>query len=276
LRGGLFFGLLHVCLVDREVILRADAMFLRQSPAGFTIAHFMARLPRLYAPSIAQHVAQRVADGRIAFIDDEDYLLFTGLLSEAVSSHGVALHAYVLLPSQIRLLATPPDAGAIGRVMQFIGRRYVPHLNRRTGRSGALWERRYRSTLIDPDVHLLEAMRYIERQPVAEGLATGPEQWRWSSHGHHVGREQQPFVNDHFRYWSLSDTPFERQANYRALVDLPLDPAALGRIERAVDRGWALGDANFLSTLAGELNRRAGPLRRGRPRSRIVMSPKKP
>jgi putative transposase len=180
----------------------------------------------------------------------------------------------VLLPSQVRLLATPPDAGAIGRVMQFIGRRYVPYLNHKTRRTGALWDRRYRSTLVGPGIHLLDAMRYIERQAVVEGLAATPEQWRWSSHGHHVGREQQAFVNDHPRYWSLSDTPFERQAAYRSLADTPLDPAARAQIETMVDRGWILGEAAFVAAVEGELNRRGGPLRRGRPRkSALDVSP---
>jgi len=237
-------------------------------------ANPMARLARLYAPSIAQHVVQRPAEGRVLFTDEEDYLFFVRLLAEAVRSEGLALHAYVLLPSQVRLLATPPHAATIGRVVQIVGRRYVPYLNRRTGRTGPLWDRRFRSTLVDPGSHLLDAMRYIERQAVAEGYASSPDLWRWSSHGHHIGREQQALVNDHPRYWSLSDTPFERQAAYRALADTPLEPAAAARIETMVDRGWILGEAAFVAALETELNRRGQPLSRGRPRKHHrVLSP---
>jgi putative transposase len=226
----------------------------------------MARLPRLYAPSIVQHVAQRPADGRVLFVDEDDYALFTRLLATAVREHGLALHAYVLLPSQIRLLVTPKDAGSIGRAMQSVGRHYVPHLNRKTGRTGPLWDRRYRSTLIDADAYLLESMRSIEQKPVAAGHVAAPAQWRWSSHGHHIGREQHAIVSDHALYWALSDTPFERQALYRELCDRPFDAAVAERIERAVERGWLLGDEAFIGSIEGRLNRRGQPLQRGRPR----------
>ena len=233
----------------------------------------MARLPRLYAPSIAQHVAQRAADGRIVFVDEDDYAFFTALLGDAVRLEGLALHAYVLLPTQVRLLATPPDARTIGRVMQFIGRRYVPYLNRKTRLSGSLWDRRYRSTLIDADAHLLEAMHYIERRAIDEGLVTTPENWRWSSHAHHVGREQTRFINDHQGYWGLSDTPFERQARYQALAAQPLEIARRAGIESSVDRGWVHGESAFVGAVANSLNRRGRPLQRGRRRKIIPTVP---
>jgi putative transposase len=224
----------------------------------------MARLPRLYAPAIVQHIVQRPSDGRVLFVDADDYRLFIALLAEAVVTHGLALHAYVLLPTQFRLLATPRDPGAIARAMQSIGRRYVVHLNRRTGRSGPLWDRRYRSTLIDADRWLIPSMRFIERLPATAGTVATPGQWPWSSHGHHVGREQQAFLNDHAAYWALSNTPFERQALYGALVEAPVDEALAERIEQAVERGWVLGDAAFVAAVAGVLNRRGAPLARGR------------
>jgi len=229
----------------------------------------MARLPRLYAPGIVQHVVQRPMDGRRLFVDADDYLLFTALLADAIREHDVALHAYVLLPLQLRLLATPRDAQAIARTMQTIGRRYVAHLNRRTGGSGSLWDRRYRSTLIDADAFLIASMQFIERQPVVDALVATPDQWRWSSYGHHAGHEQQPFVHDHARYWALSDTPFERQAIYRTMAEAPRDAVLDDRIERAAAHGWILGDADFVAAIESGLNRRGGPLRRGRPRRAV-------
>ncbi len=224
----------------------------------------MARLPRLYAPAIVQHVVQRPIAGRELFADATDFAWFIELLQDGVREQGVALHAYVLMPGQIRLLATPSRADSIARLMQGIGRRYVPHLNRKTLRRGPLWEQRYRSTLIDADEFLLPSMRYVEQRPVAEALVTEPGAWRWSSYGHHVGREQQPFLSDHARYWSLSDTPFERQAAYRDLAAVALADAASEHIENAVDRGWVLGGPVFVAGLDEAVNRRTQPLKRGR------------
>ena len=230
----------------------------------------MARLPRLYAPNTVQHVVQRPLAGRALFIDATDFALFTQLLQDAVRAQGVALHAYVLMPGEVRLLATPARADSIARLMQAIGRRYVPHLNRRTDRSGPLWDRRYRSTLIDADEFLLPSMRYIEQRPVIEALVAEPGAWRWSSFGHHIGSAQQPFVSDHARYWALSDTPFERQAAYRDLAAVALTDRASQRIDQAVERGWVLGDEAFIATIDETVNRRAQPLKRGRKRAEPV------
>ena len=230
----------------------------------------MARLPRLYAPAIVQHVVQRPIAGRALFVDTSDFELFIALLQDAVRTHGVALHAFVLMPGEIRLLATPAQADSIARLMQAIGRRYVPHINRKTASSGPLWDRRYRSTLIDADEYLLPSMRYIEQRPVAAALVTEPGAWRWSSYGHHVGRQQQAFVGDHARYWSLSDTPFERQAAYRDLAAVALAGSVAARIDDAVERGWVLGSPAFIATLQDAVNRRAQPLKRGRKRATSV------
>ena len=224
----------------------------------------MARLPRLYAPGIVQHVLQRPAHGRLLFTDDEDYRVFINLLAQAVRTHALDLHAYVLLPSQLRLLVTPPDANALSRAMQAIARVYVPHINRKTGRDGALWSRRYRSTLIDADRYLLAAMRHVERLPVVDALVVHPADWRWSSHAHHVGLEQQPFIHDHARYWSLSDAPFERQAAFREWVDGPIDPDLTRRLDDTVETGWMLGEDPSLEAV-DRANRRTQPLSRGRP-----------
>ena len=230
----------------------------------------MARLPRLYAPGIAQYVLQKAAAGRRFFDDADDYRLFVGLLADAARAQGVALHAYVLLPDEFRLLATPPAPTSLGRIVQAIGRVFAPHCNRRDGVAGPLWDRRFRSTLIG-DGHVLAAMRHVERRPLRTGATDDVLAWRWSSLPHHVGESQQSFVADHRRYWSLSDTPFERQAIYRAYVtDADADDLdEMERLERAVMRGWAYGGAEADGDLATSANRRTEPLARGRPKRSV-------
>ncbi len=227
----------------------------------------MARLARLHAPGIPHYVVQRAAPGRTVFADDDDYRHFVALLADAVREHGVALHAYALVPDEVRLLATPPDAASLSRLVQAIGRRYVPFVNRRGGRDGPLWRGRFRSTLIDPDAFLIAAMLHVEQRPRALGVVPDGGGWHWSSERHHAGEEQQSFVVDHARYWSLSNTPFERQALYREALATLQPPALAARIDQAVDRGWALGDAAFVDAISASATRRATPRRPGRPRS---------
>ena len=59
-------------------------------------------------------------------------------------------------------------------MMQALGGRYVRYFNDRHGRTGTLWEGRYRSTLIDSEQYFLRCSRYIETNPVRAGLVISP------------------------------------------------------------------------------------------------------
>ncbi len=201
----------------------------------------------------------------------DDYRFLAGLLGQTAHANGLAIHAYVLLPRQFQLLATPSSADALPRTMQAIGRRYVPYANRRSGRLGPLFDRRYRSTLIEAERYLLACMQLIETRPVAEGLAQSPQDWRWSSYRHHVGLEPETFLIDHPLYWALRNTPFERQAAYRSLVDAPLDAATVNAIEQATETSWGLGSEGFLHSISGDASRRLIPLPRGRPKKTLKL-----
>lgn len=109
----------------------------------------MARFPRLDVPGVPQHIVQRGNNRLPCFLDDQDRQAYLRFTADAVSATGVALHAYVLMDNHVHLLATPSGEGDIGRMMQRLGRRYVRLFNARHGRSGTLWEGRYKACLVD-------------------------------------------------------------------------------------------------------------------------------
>ena len=227
----------------------------------------MARLPRLFAPGCAQHVLQRCASGRTLALDEEDFATLVDCLAESTKVEGVALHAYVLMPDHLHLLATPASEQALPRLMQSLGRRYVRHLNQRHRLAGGLWAGRYRASVLDDDPYVLVCSRYVESNPVRNALVEEPAHYRWSSFRHHAGLESQAFLTDHRCYWALGNTPFERQARYRGLFELAIAPAELEALRAATWHGWALGGATFLRGLAKSANRRPLALARGRPRN---------
>ena len=109
----------------------------------------MARLPRLDVPGIPQHVVQRGNDRQPCFAVDDDYQQYRQELGEAARRFGCAVHAYVLMTNHVHILVTPPERGAVSRMMQAIGRRYVAGFNARYQRTGTLWEGRFKAGLVD-------------------------------------------------------------------------------------------------------------------------------
>lgn len=225
----------------------------------------MSRLPRLYIPGLPQLITQRGNNRSTVFSDEADFQQYRQHLRESAREAGVALHAYVLMPDHAHLLITPPDEGSAGNMMQRLGRRYVRWFNDRHHRSGTLWEGRYRSTVIEPGAWLLIASRYIELNPVRAGHVASAENYPWSSCRHHLGLEPDLLISDHALYWGLGNTPFDRQAAYRKLLEGGISMSELDDLRYAAHRGWMLGEVPPLSGGTGA-NRRLAPLPKGRPR----------
>jgi putative transposase len=177
----------------------------------------------------------------------------------------VAVHAYVLMSNHIHLLVTPDTADGVPRMMQAVGRSYVRYFNDRHGRSGTLWEGRYRSTLIETERYLLVCMAYIELNPVRAGLAETAADYLWSSHRHNAGMSVDKLVTPHALLWSLGNTPFAREAAYRELVLAGVAPSQQQALTSATLSGWALGSEAFKRGLQDNTLRRIAPAQRGRP-----------
>src|ERR1051325_5360201 len=114
----------------------------------------MARLPRYDAVGYTRHVIQRGNNRSAIFMAAGHYSLFKDCLETAARRNGCRVHAYVLMTNHLHLLVTPVSAGAVGRVMQAVGSRYVPRFNRTHARTGTLWEGRYRATVVDCERYL--------------------------------------------------------------------------------------------------------------------------
>lgn len=225
----------------------------------------MARQPRLILPHQPHHLIQRGNDGQPIFRETEDYERLLGWIKEAARSCGVAVHAYVLMPNQFNLLATPSDENGLGLMMQKAGRLYVPWFNNKYQRSGGLFQGRFRTSLVETGLFFLACSRYIELAPVRAHLAAEPGCYPWSSYAHHAGLRPDPLVSDHSLYWSLGNTPFQREAAYTELVQQGLSDQEFKAIDEAVGKGWPLASHAFKAELERKTQRQILPARRGRP-----------
>ncbi|MDR0934467.1 MAG: transposase [Burkholderiaceae bacterium] len=218
----------------------------------------MARTARLILPHQPHHILQKGHNRQPFFLDDEDYLFFLKQLREASVQYNAAVHAYTLMSVRLHLLVTPDDAASLARMMQRVGRHYVPYFNKKYNRSGALWEGRYRTSPVAADACFLRCSCFIEWIPVWQGLVRRPADYRWSSYAHHTGARQDPLIHDHPLYWGLGNTPFAREAAYDRLIAVPFFSDETARISRAFEQGWPVGPAEFVAGLekqAGHLFR---------------------
>ncbi len=226
----------------------------------------MARLPRLDLPGIPRHVVQRGNDRHACFADERDYRSYLIELHDAAHKHDCAVHAYVLMTNHVHLLVTPSRQGALSRMMQAIGRRYVGCFNARYRRTGTLWEGRYKAALVDSERYVMCCYRYIELNPVRARMVPTPTDYPWSSHAHNAHGEHSAMLTPHASYLKLGSTPRERQAHYRALIAEQLDAQTIEELRQYTQQQRAWGSERFQQQIENLTQRRAKIRPRGRPK----------
>lgn len=151
-------------------------------------------------------------------------------------------------------------------MMQAVGRRYVRHVNDMSGRTGTLWEGRYKSSLVDGDRYVLACHRYIELNPVRAGMVVQPGDYPWSSHGSNALGQTDLLLSPHPVYLQIAADAAEHRAHYRTLVAQGIAADELA-IRLYIQRQRALGSSRFQQQVEQQLERRAGIGKPGRPRT---------
>lgn len=212
------------------------------------------------------HITQRGVNRCAIFLDDDDRHHFRRLLREACRKYDVAIHAFVLMDNHVHLLLGATGSGDVSRAMRRAGQSYVPFFNQRHGRSGTLWQGRFKSSLVDSADYLLAVIRYIELNPVRAAMVSLPEAYRWSSVHTHLGQAHDPLITVHPTYLALGTDTSERAAAYRRWLYTPIASDEIERIRCHAAQERALGNPRFQAMVERALNRPVLTRPRGRPR----------
>jgi len=226
----------------------------------------MPRQPRYFLPGIPQHVITRGVDRQATFFENDDYALYKDALKRNADRYGCSIHAYVLMTNHVHLLLTPDSERSIPITMQGMGRDYVQRINERYGRTGTLWQGRYKACLVQDDLYLLHCQRYIELNPVRAGMVSDPADYPHSSYRRNALGSHDPVISPHTSYIELSDTDSVRRQHYRGLFESGLNRELIDEIRKTTNACRVLGNPTFTEQIETMLNRRVRPGKMGRPR----------
>lgn len=228
----------------------------------------MARPPRYDLAGIAQHVVQRGNNRLPCFLDDEDRQRYLQCLRQGLLRFGCRLHAYVLMSNHTHLLLTPDETGAVSRLMHTFGRNYAGLFNGRHGRTGTLWEGRYKACLVDSGSYFLACSRYIELNPVRAWMVAQPGEYPWSSYGANATGRVDLLLTSHPEYLALGSEPATRAMAYRALFADALPDELVEEIRRYLQQQKVLGADRFRSWVEARTGQFAAVRSIGRPARR--------
>jgi putative transposase len=215
------------------------------------------------------HVVQRGNNRQDIFVKENDWSVYMEWLQEAAERYGCAIHAFVMMKNHVHLLLTPDSKDGVSRMMQYIGRRYVPYFNHAYGRSGTLWEGRYKASLIESDSYLLACMRYIEMNPVRAKIVKSPADYPWSSFMVNAYGRKNQLVTPHGGYLALGGNDKSRRKAYRELFRQSPASEEVDRIRAAWQTGTPLGGERFRKSVERTLRTTVGYAKRGRPKKTV-------
>ncbi len=225
----------------------------------------MPRRARILLPGVPVHLIQRGNNRSACFYAEEDYRFYLDHLAEQAGKHGCDVHAYCLMTNHVHLLLSPRETGSLGGLMKGLGQRYVQYVNRTYGRSGTLWEGRFRSCLLQDEAYVLACYRYIELNPVRAGMVEHPGEYRWSSYRANAQGVPAAWLVPQPLYMGLSGDEESRRASYRDLFRYELEPGTVDDIRQATNGNYALGDGRFVAEVERMLGRRVTRGKPGRP-----------
>jgi len=222
----------------------------------------MPRKPRFFVPGVPVHIVQRGNNRQAIFFEEADYEVYLSFLLEALDLHGCEVHAYVLMTNHTHILATPRAKVSPSRMMQYV----VPYVNQKYGRSGTLWEGRFKAAMVETSSYLLACYRYIELNPVRAHMVRHPADYRWSSYRCNGLQARDGLITQHAEYRNLGLTDKERAERYQKLFELTPPDVELDALRLHTQSGTPLGSEKFREQIEAALAMKTGHLKPGRPR----------
>ncbi|MBI5443572.1 MAG: hypothetical protein HY900_20480 [Deltaproteobacteria bacterium] len=180
----------------------------------------MPRRPRLDGPDLLQHVTAQGIEGLAIFRDDHDRGEFVARLGELVTAAGASLYTWCLLPDQFHLVLRPGDR-RLAWLMRRLMTGHAVSYNLRHGRSGHVFQSRYRSVVVEEEPYFCDLVRYVALHLVRRNTVRSIEELDrhpWSGHAALVGARSVPWQDIEAVLGRFAPDREEAVARYREFV----------------------------------------------------------
>lgn len=206
----------------------------------------MPRTARVVVVAVPHHVTQRGNDRRQIFFSDAQRRFYLALLAEHAARAKRRILGWCLMPNHVHLIAVPDTETSLAQGLGRAHTGYARWLNGIRRRSGHLFQNRFYSAPLDRG-HLLEALRYVDLNPLRARLAERIEEYRWTSvPAHLTGADPDGLVDQ--RLWRKTVRDLDWAAWLEAGAQR--DEQWERRYRAATIAGKPLGSNEFVAGLA--------------------------
>jgi putative transposase len=207
----------------------------------------MPRLARVDIGDEIYHVLNRANGRSRIFESDQDYRLFEEILTGVVEKTSIRILAYCIMPNHWHLVLHPHRDKDLGTFMHLLTNAHTRKVRTRTKTIGYghLYQGRYKSFLVQEDIHLLTLIKYVERNPLRATLVRSADQWKWGSAWRrlHGSPAQKALITP-------SPTPLPQK--YLSWLNTPDTDDELTTLRTSVNKGVPFGSDTWTARMIDE------------------------
>ena len=170
------------------------------------------------------HIYNRGVNKQNIFKSDANYRFLIRKVKKYTVQDKIAVIAYCLMPNHYHFLFRQDGNISISNTMQAIFNSYTKAFNKMYGRSGTLFEERFKSILVDSGVYITHLCRYIHRNPIdiIKPLVSDITPWHYSNYPEWIKLRNGDLVDHNF-----IKTYFKDEDSYEEFV---LDYSPSGKL----------------------------------------------
>ena len=197
---------------------------------------------RVVYPGAVYHVICRGNDRGDLFLDDEDRRHYLELFCVVIAEFRLKVYAYTLMTNHLHLFFRTllPN---ISEAMYRLSLDYSVYFNKRHHRTGHLFERRFKSKLVQEDRYFLGLLRYVHMNAVKAGMVDSPEKYAWCGHRAYLGQPDRVITDPKEGLLLFSDDLERARGAYLDFLGRPIPEKEWELFKK--ERNGILGDAVF-------------------------------